>query len=332
MPVFAAPASSFPFVVPKTPPRKRPRSPSQSPLARSGNLFTPNGLFTPKRNRGGLDLGSPLFSPSPARSVRAGNSLLQSLQANKSDEDDDALSRELDSALDEMEMAVTSVPGTSSELADDSANNVEFVPASDADEYYPQKQIWPGLPPSSPPLPSSPMQSDEQLPPIETPYDEEPLATSDTEPEDDFLSPNRNDDDPTLSNSDMEDHTTMNSEGLQGLDQSDQQAAEDIATFLSQFTNLSSDAPTGVDTADTADIWSQMFQDPSQTNTGQILGGEDANAFWNEQLKHIISGSSTSEPADTGGTCDWLPSGDTGGLDIGKVMADIKDLYSGTVM
>ncbi|ESK93674.1 hypothetical protein Moror_1491 [Moniliophthora roreri MCA 2997] len=292
LPVCAAASSPLAFLVPKTPPRKRPRSPSQSPLARGGmSLFTPK---TPKANRDEKYLGSPLFSPSPIRPRKSTGTSLQTPKP-RGDNEDDAISGET--------------------AAND--NDVDIGSASDTEE-YPRKQIWPGLPPSSPPPPSSPMQSDDPLPPADTPYDEGspqlPMATSDTE-EDDFLSPREQvDDDQTSSNSDamddMDSNTPMNSDaGECHVEHSDQQTAEDIATFLAQYTNLSSDTPV----LDEANLdWNQLFQDQSQTSTNKILDGEDANMFWNEQLKYLIAGSGASseagEVADAADVNNWLTS------------------------
>ncbi|KAI3609574.1 hypothetical protein WG66_001170 [Moniliophthora roreri] len=316
LPVCAAASSPLAFLVPKTPPRKRPRSPSQSPLARGGmSLFTPK---TPKANRDEKYLGSPLFSPSPIRPRKSTGTSLQTPKP-RGDNEDDAISGET--------------------AAND--NDVDIGSASDTEE-YPRKQIWPGLPPSSPPPPSSPMQSDDPLPPADTPYDEGspqlPMATSDTE-EDDFLSPREQvDDDQTSSNSDamddMDSNTPMNSDaGECHVEHSDQQTAEDIATFLAQYTNLSSDTPV----LDEANLdWNQLFQDQSQTSTNKILDGEDANMFWNEQLKYLIAGSGASseagEVADAADVNNWLTSSGSSGVDMGKFMADMKGLYSGTLM
>ncbi|EEB92783.1 hypothetical protein MPER_08658 [Moniliophthora perniciosa FA553] len=123
----------------------------------------------------------------------------------------------------------------------------------------------------------------------------------------------------------------MNSDAREWhVEHSDQQTAEDIAAFLAQYTNLGSDN-SAVNKANFD--WDQLFQDQSQTSTNQLLDGEDANTFWNEQLKHIIAGSgASSEAGEVADVNDWLTSSGSNGVDMGKFMTDIKNLYSGTLM
>ncbi|KAF8070412.1 hypothetical protein FPV67DRAFT_1018570 [Lyophyllum atratum] len=197
------PLSSDTIGPPRTPPRRR-----HSDLfsnGEDGSLFTPmpkprisdpyGSTNTPRHcNQRKVSMGSSgngRRTPSPKAKVafKDGNDA----SAEESEEDiEDALNRELDTVLNDLDMPSSSLPAASSDVdMDEGRPNVgdEISPMEDSrddeedGEVEPPKQHWVGLPPSSPPPPTSP---------ILTPQDEEydalsddmelPAATSDTEP------------------------------------------------------------------------------------------------------------------------------------------------------
>ncbi|KAL0072729.1 hypothetical protein AAF712_000492 [Marasmius tenuissimus] len=341
-PIFALPvcaASSSAFLYPKTPPRKRPRSPSQSPLNRSGGLFTP----TPKHSSFAEAFHSPLYSPShrARKMIRSDPGPLDTAIDPHDTEDDDALTRELGSALDELVTSSTSLPVVSNDAETESSANDDVDVSSDnegdGEDTYPRKQFWPGLPPSSPP-PSSPMLQDHfALPPVDTPIEESdndsrlPVVSSDVE---DMLSPS---DDRTPMNSDTPDTGLDNFEG-QGTELPPAtSAAESDANLFALFTNLGNTS---------SDPLEYDWNLPGDMATTTNLEDLDFTQFW-ESVKPLIddqqqptcssgdvqmnNGAPTVDPNEGTGFLQLEGSAGTA-LDSGKFADDLRTLYSGCVM
>ncbi|KAL0577743.1 hypothetical protein V5O48_004237 [Marasmius crinis-equi] len=344
-PFFALPvcaASTSPFICPKTPPRKRPRSPSQSPLNRSGSLFTP-------KNSSFAGFGSPLFSPSyRARKVIKSDPVhppatqvhLDADEIDSQGDVDDALTRELDSALDEIGLSSSSLPVASSDAETDSAPGEDVDVTSDnedGDGTYPRKQYWPGLPPSSP-LPSSPMlQDDLALPPADTPLEDDdddaqlPVVTSDVE--EDMVSPGE---DRTPMNSDTPDAGPNAIEGQATATSNPDSESDAIFALFTNISSTTSDPP--------------EFDWNLQGDMGGNMNLEDMDftQFW-ESVKPLLNEQQQQQGAAPGGDVQvnnealnfdlgqdagilqLLEGGGRSGVDT-KFADDIISLYSGCVM
>ncbi|KAJ7188578.1 hypothetical protein C8R46DRAFT_1055159 [Mycena filopes] len=174
---------------PCTPPRKRRANTISTPG--DASLFTPgSALFTPAsaswEARGTFDLGRRSMSPTPDKST-------QSNEEPESDEDDNLLGQELNSAFDELDFPSNSLPVASSD--NDAHVETEQLPNSspqysddsDNEGDAPPKQHWVGLPPSSPPPPSSPYLGPSAT--NEDDVEELPVPTSDAEPTSELNSP-----------------------------------------------------------------------------------------------------------------------------------------------
>lgn len=324
LPVFAScsipiiPAASF--AVPQTPPRKRPRSPSQSPLYNGGALFTPTK--TP-----GMNVHpSPLFSPSPSRRARkmhkSDPTPLPYDDDEADDEDGDILGQELDSALSEL-----SSPEDGD--ADNNAAGEDADIGSDNDEEScPRQQYWQGLPPSSPP-PSSPMQQDTTLPSPDTLLDESeddtlPIATSDVE--EDFLT------------TDEEDRTPTNSDAMQATSEAEPPPQTELsldiptdADLFCLFTNLDTQASDPLDfdwamqsdsvdgnvdlcNIDFASLWADVKPLIDQQHQSMVLASNDDSNELELDFENM-----TQEDVQRF-------------LDHAKLAEDLSGLYSGCVM
>lgn len=170
------------FVPPCTPPRKRIVSATSSP-EEGFSLFTPREMNTPRRGPSLFEspsIRSPSLrsnherdaTPPPSSEPVAENDS----DDGRSDGEDDLLDRELNNALEEAD--------NSSPLAisptDDADKHQAQVEDND-DEEEPSKQFWSGLPPSSPPAPSSPILFPvvDQIPTDNSDDFELPMASSD---------------------------------------------------------------------------------------------------------------------------------------------------------
>ncbi|KAG6884994.1 hypothetical protein C0993_006645 [Termitomyces sp. T159_Od127] len=170
---FSSPASSEP----QSPRSDKPLIPCTPPRKRNSDLFSPGedgSLFTPVPGRRFSNMQTPVglgsarkLSPKTPKTPKAlktttedGN---EASGEESEDEPEDALSLELDTALDELDMPSGSLPSVSSDIEMESetalrsgltlrSDNLE-----DADPEIPKKQHWIGLPPSSPPPHTSPL-------------------------------------------------------------------------------------------------------------------------------------------------------------------------------
>ncbi|KAG6889106.1 hypothetical protein C0995_003675 [Termitomyces sp. Mi166 len=191
---FSSPASPEP----KSPRSGKPALPCTPPRKRNSDLFSPvedGSLFTPVPGRGFSSMRTPAGgsarrpSPKTPKTPKASKNTTEDGNEASGEESeyepDDALNRELDSALDELDMPSSSLPAVSSDIEMEYAlsNQEEVAPRSenfeDTDAEIPKRQHWVGLPPSSPPPPTSPL-----IMPQDDESDDNmlPAVTSDADP------------------------------------------------------------------------------------------------------------------------------------------------------
>ena len=337
-PPFASDASTTPFSsqdpeVPKTPPPRHRRRHALTPSSKcimegsggdgSSALFTP----TPQKLSGLFD--SPLFSPSVSALSRKGKTKISPIRAvtsgkgwdeEEDDDQDERLRRELDDALEELEVPSSSLPIASSDFDTDppatSSSSGGHRSASDEPGEDETMRYWStGLPPSSPPPPTS------------------PVLHSQTDDED------------------MEDiaNAMSDSDGLtfehDPLDQQHQQfLIGDASSSAADFMN--SDIPFSDDLAMCFDDFSQLFSDPmigTMTNNKiddasllplpssdpvvqNGLADFDFTQFW-ESVKPLVDNQSStmSLPSDS-------LAGSAAEIDHVKLAEEVHALFSGCLM
>ena len=346
---------------PKTPTRERPNPQSMSgreseslftPIMGSGSLFGSvhsNYQHTPSLP---TVLTSPLGNRKKARVSPMGISTLTgrrfrepSSWSNVSSEDNKPsdlpssskpTEREVEDSRDELDCPPSSLPIASSDIdVDDPCPQTSTDSTLDGDdntETLPIKQHWAGLPPSSPPAPSSPMlladdiQTDDEM-------DDIPIATSDSEAdaeisglETDITSP-ISESSPYLGDF-ANAFTDADFSALfpTGSTSSSQLSSAGAIDVFEQFTNLNSHSdglmPTGGDTDLEA-----MFKNG--------LDGMDFSEFW-ETFKPLVQDSTqTNEDTSFGnffdlGRDDSLAS--FGEIDHMKLADDMQALLSGCLM
>ncbi|KAJ7497020.1 hypothetical protein FB451DRAFT_1209741 [Mycena latifolia] len=295
---------------PSTPPRKR----------RANTIATPGGpdsLFTPASGsweHGVLNLGRSSMSPSSRKAP------ILDTEGPKPgvdpESDDDLLGQELDSAFDDLDFPPSSLPIASSDIEVDaepeqrpsSSQDYDSDDSEDADG--PPKQHWVGLPPSSPPPPSSPYlvggcQMDD------ADVEEAPLATSEadigSEPE-------------TLDSPDT---------GLASY------SVEELGKLLN-IDDLIDFFPSTTDNTDTAALFDQFTNhnlssdDSSQAMTEWGLNATnpdfDFSEFW-ESVRPLVEGASQPDMNQDSALSETVVS-----VDPTKLAGDVHALFSGCLV
>ncbi|KAJ6603136.1 hypothetical protein B0H10DRAFT_2079513 [Mycena sp. CBHHK59/15] len=308
-----SPAVAANNLPPSTPPRKR-RATITSP-ADSNSLFTPaTGSWEAS---GVLNLGRRSMSPSSRKVPTQETNPPQPGGENESQEDDDLLSQELDSAFDEFDFPLSSLPAASSDIEVDV--EPEHTPGSnqdydsdDSDDDGPPKQHWVGLPPSSPPPPSSPFLTGE------SPMDDDVEEFSLTAPRADHGSELETVDSPDP------DPAAYSVEELKTLFKID-----DFANFYpSTHENID------IQIASLFDQYTNHSGAPEENSQTMMDLGLDPTAnpdfdfteFW-ESVKPLVE--ANSEPTDV--NMD-LSQSSSGGLDHTKLAGDVHALFSGCLV
>lgn len=269
-----------------------------------------------------------------------------------------SLERQLDAALEDLDAPPSSLPIASSDIdidehhtqeqeqVENSKANTSTNTNDEADtetEGVPVKQHWPGLPPSSPPAPSSPM-----LLPESTDEDEEmediPIATSDSETDAEMTPV----DSPAYFNEELA--NSLSAADLSVLfpdfappnghhtdaDGSSTHSDIDAAHMFQQFANVSSDA----------DVFAAMAAGSQASEQTQIdndldaifgngLEGIDFTEFW-ETFKPMINNSTQEAGGDATSELDnsspAYESEPGSGVNHIKLADDIQGLLSGCLM
>ncbi|KDR75267.1 hypothetical protein GALMADRAFT_542740 [Galerina marginata CBS 339.88] len=359
-----------PNVIPRTP--KTPCRDRQLPRATPGGQN--DSLFTPVMGSGSLfgsahshSLRTPLLpsvltSPlgnrkkaklSPTRSSLTGKpfSLFGSWASSSSaptssdsknmeeETPSKSLGLELEDALDDSECPPSSLPIASSDIDVDESHP---QPSQEADlddsEQPPVRQHWAGLPPSSPPAPSSPMLLPESLDndiPTDDEMDEIPIATSDSETDTEMTSCDTNTASPNAespvyfndnSHSDFSAFFTQTEFAATGEHANSSDLFEQFTTINEQNSDLFS----GMDEINMDAEIAAMFQDG--------LENIDFTEFW-ETFKPMVS-DSTQVPQDHSNQSG------RGGFEVGpgdslasfaeidhvKLADDMQSLLSGCLM
>ncbi|KAJ7209663.1 hypothetical protein GGX14DRAFT_499075 [Mycena pura] len=285
-------------IIPCTPPRKRANT-----IATPGgpsSLFTPASASASWQASGVLEAGRSSMSPSCRKAPR---------QDTDPPFEDDLLSQELDSAFNELDLPPSSLPMASDD--NDTTKHVHDYESDDSEDAdVPPKEHWIGLPPSSPPLPSSPYTSHGSL--VDDDVDELRLATSEAD-----MGPELE----TINYPDTE-LTDYSAEELSNLFTVDDLSrllsvpadSNDTASLLDQFTNrnleLSSDDSAMMD-------WGLDATNPDF----------DLTEFW-ESVRPLV-GDSSSNLSDMNGQPN---DGELGGIDHAKLAGDVHALFSGCLV
>lgn len=360
--------------LPSTPPRKRRAATCSSEGGESGSLFTP----TPKA-RGVAT--SPLFSPqlgswlstsplrdgktmSPIQAIIPGENLNSQLarsadnkeeqeyNANETDGDlEDALNRELDTALDDLDFPSCSLPVASSDFDDaeipplDDAETTDQCSEDDQVRERALKQHWSGLPPSSPPPPTSPV-----------------LLPKDTDPESDLRTDEEDLDDLELpwATSDADDSApTSPTLDIDFLDFSSAEPAvystvNDFSSLFPPHHELSNSHDITTSEMDVFDQFTNHNHPSDGERAGENLDfnpeGEleslfhngladfDFTEFW-ETFKPLVQDQTASNDSDTqpGLSSDFGQVSDpelnvAGELDHAKLAEDVYALFSGCLV
>lgn len=352
---------------PKTPTRER-RVLEATPGRENESLFTPMGsgsLFGSARS---FTLHTPLApsvltSPlgnrkkakiSPMRSTLTGkgfeiakwtnssSSAPNSSDSKDTEEDslkkalDQELDQELEDALEDLNCPPSSLPIASSDMdADSSSYTVSGTDTTiqSFDQDFPVKQHWAGLPPSSPPAPSSPMllpeadQSDDEM-------DDLPIATSDSETDTDMqacendtpspavFSPQTPDDDSSTENNGLSLFTFVD----QTVVNMDSMATSDL---FDQFTNLNdhSDALAGIGNAGLNPATENFFQNG--------LEEMDFTEFWATFIPMVDDNTRISQEQAAAAFFDESQNNSLlsfGEVDHAKLADDMQTLLSGCLM
>jgi len=240
-----------------------------------------------------------------------------------------SLDLELEDAMEELPCPTSSLPIASSEADIDEATS---TPSGDVDtvvgddtEILPVKQHWAGLPPSSPPAPSSPL-----LLPEEDPTDDEmddiPIATSDSETDTDM---NNCDTDVTSPPNHMDATTedTIDFSAFLGgpTDFSSSSGHISSSELFEQFTNLN-------DQPDAFPSMEDIALDPEmQAILENGLETIDFTEFW-ATFKPMVDENTQPAQDQNVNFFDWNQANQSGEIDHSKLAEDMQSLLSGCLM
>ncbi|KAF9564806.1 hypothetical protein CPC08DRAFT_705102 [Agrocybe pediades] len=350
--------SPQPITVPKTPktPTRDRRISQPTPGRENDSLFTPimgsgslfgsahsshfrtplsqSVLTSPLGNRKKCKV-SPIRSmltgkPFSAPRWNSGTSSTPTSSDNKGAEEatsSKSLDFELDDAMEEFPCPTSSLPIASSDADIDETTS---MPSRDAEtivgddtEILPVKQHWAGLPPSSPPAPSSPM-----LHPEEDPSDDEmneiPIATSDSETDTDMNNDVTSPPSQMEASQERDIDFSVFLDGHTDFSNSGHVCSSDL---FEQFTNLN-------DQPDAFPSMGDINVDPEmQALLENGLENIDFTEFW-ATFKPMVDGN-TVPPHDqnAGNFFDWNQNGNQSGeVDHNKLAEEMQSLLSGCLM
>jgi hypothetical protein len=310
-------------IVPCTPPRKRRANTIATPGG-PNSLFTPdaNSLFTPASGSwaagGVLDLGRRSMSPSSRMPPTQETDQSHPSRQPESEDDDDLLGQELDSAFDGLDFPPSSLPVASSDMdvqtgqIPSSSQEYDSDDSDDADA--PPKQHWVGLPPSSPPPQSSPYLGASSM--DDDDVEESPLATSDGDlgsEQETLDSP-----DTEVTNYSLEElGKLLNIDDLADFFSSPTTDNVETASLFDQFTNNNLELPSD-DSSHTMKDWGLDATNPNL----------DFTEFW-ESVRPLVEGSSHPPDMNLG----FEPS-NTGeeSIDHAKLADEVHALFSGCLV
>lgn len=339
LPFLSEAASSSSWHPPATPPRKKRASTISTP-GNGCSLFSPPPAFSSST--------SSLFSPDGSTSLRNARVSLSvteriakrkesSRPSSETEESiEDILTRELDDALEDLGSRSDSSPVASSDIGTIASGRIDTDHHNDSElnGNSPKKQHWQGLPPSSPPTPSSPLPMSEDLPHRDD-MDDLPLASSDTE--DDFYeseatSPPRTDQ-TTFSEQQLAMFFNMEEFDVvfpPSKDTDDTMSGLDI---FDQFTNHNALSSDGLESQNSDLHTSNLGMDPAVQNG---LADFDFTQFW-ESMKPLVESTSANPTTETGLTLDFGDCSSPGArimgeLDHEKLAEEVHALFSGCLM
>ncbi|KAG6866204.1 hypothetical protein C0991_007229 [Blastosporella zonata] len=324
---------------PRTPPRKR-----------HSDLFSPgedDALFTPMPGRGFSNTKTPTGLGSVGRKRKTPSQKTPKLTpedgndaSGEESEDDfeDALNRELNSALDELDPPPNTLPTISRdiEMEEEAPPALDPPPADEdsmrsenseeTDMYIPKKQHWVGLPPSSPPPPTSPL-----------------IMPQDDESDDTMLPGVTSDAEPCPTDSEVYSDSFYTNESSTCTD-------EELAEYLeSDFASIfapTAEQPTfGSDTTQAnMDLFDQFTNHNAQSDGPEpnsaleslnILQNGitdfDLTEFW-ETFKPLLQDQAGGGSADLMNMAGQSQAFDPMSLDHNKLAEDVQALFSGCVM
>ncbi|KAJ7502880.1 hypothetical protein B0H11DRAFT_1906704 [Mycena galericulata] len=318
-------AAPFPLRPPRTPsPNNHPpcTPPQIRHVSTSATPGAPNSLFTPAsaswEARGALDLVRRSMSPSLRKASTQDSRPAQCLGGPESEEED-LLGQELDSAFNEFDFPPSSLPVASSDIEVDVETNQmpSSSPEYDSDDSddadVPPKQHWVGLPPSSPPPPSSPYLTG-SFPMDDDDVEESPLTAPDTDAGSEVETP----DTEVINYSEEELGKLLNIDDLTNFFPTPGVDSIDTASLFDQFTNYNFE-PSSDDTAQTMKDWGL---DVTVAATNPDF---DFTEFW-ESVKPLVENSSQ---LDTNSDFGHFNPGD---MDNAKLAGDVHALFSGCLV
>ncbi|PPQ89719.1 hypothetical protein CVT25_014120 [Psilocybe cyanescens] len=349
-------------VVPKTPktPIRERRNVLSTPVRENESLFTPMGsgsLFGSARSCSlrtpvaPFILTSPLGNRKKARltpltstltgkgfgsitwanssSSAPGSSDPKDMEADKASK---KLDRELEDTLDDLECPPSSLPIASSDIDVDSPY---LSGPRDVDIEVPVRQHWAGLPPSSPPAPSSPMLLPEHDSQTDDEMDDLPIATSDSEADGDADMNGRETDTPSQAVASPCDGDTPVGGDFSFFSLSEYTSAESehisSSDLFEQFTNLN-------DHSDTFPGMEDIHLDPAMEEIFQNgLDAIDLSEFWKTfNFKPLVDESTQSTQERTIGEyfsqTNEGSSSSFGEIDHAKLADEMQTLLSGCLM
>ncbi|KAJ6497784.1 hypothetical protein C8R45DRAFT_984241 [Mycena sanguinolenta] len=298
-------------IPPCTPPRTRPADRNTTPEARS-SLFTPdaNSLFTPvprSWDAGVLDLRRRSMSPSSRKRLPQDTDQTQPSEGPESD--DDLLSQELESAFDDLDLPMSSLPVASSDVQMEQVPGQGYDSEDSEDDEPRPKQHWVGLPPSSPPPLSSPY--------LGPAIGDASCTMDDFDVEESLLIPP--DADPVPA------QETLDSPDTEVVNYSMEEIGEllDIEDLASLFQPSTTDADA---------VFLDQFSNPQHNSQSINDWGLDATSpdfdfteFW-KSVEPLVQSSTEPLDMDPGGA------GETNNFDHAKLAGDVHALFSGCVV
>lgn len=304
---------------PKTPPPRSRRRHMLTPLTKSDGASGGSALFTPTPRKLFGD-GSPLFSPSLSTNKKSKPTPMSPLkalttgrgwdadeeEAGVDEEEEERLSRELDEALEELDVPPSSLPIASSDFDNDPLTTSSSIGTGlDSQEDQVMPYWTTGLPPSSPPPPSSPI--------LQSQTDDEDM--------DDFSNAMSDSDGLIFDHEPQQDQRPFSGDSSD-FNNSDFLFTDDLAMCFNDFNKLFSDPMTStINPQDT----SLSSSDPVVQNG---IADFDFSQFW-ESVKPLVDHQSMTTLPD-GSASDGVQ--EMAEIDHVKLAEEVHALFSGCLM